>query len=269
MRWIPASRLGGSWQMAIDTWLLERLQGLDGAQRSAGAVLRLYSWSRPTLSLGHHQRQLAPPWRRLAREGRLELVRRPSGGRAVLHGTDLTYALIWPDPPRQRRRAYGLACEWLRHSFAALDLPLHAGGDDSRLQPASCFASGTAADLVHADGGKRVGSAQLWRHGALLQHGSIQLAPDAGLWREVFGEEPPALAPLPIDTDGLIALLRQQAKRWLPMAAASGLEERDLSAIELARIAAELPRYRVEGTDADGEDSGSATSPELTIPRAT
>ncbi|MCT0225177.1 lipoate--protein ligase family protein [Synechococcus sp. CS-1328] len=191
-RLLPDSVLSGAWQMAIDDWMLDQGQ----------PALRLYRWSRPTLSLGYHQRRLPPHWRALAADGVIDLVRRPSGGRAVLHGCgDLTYALIWPDPPGQRLEAYRLACRWLQHAFAALELPLHFGNEPSGAQGAgapNCFASATAADLVDAAGIKRIGSAQLWRRGRLLQHGAILLTPEPELWRRIFQEPspPPPAGPL-------------------------------------------------------------------------
>ena len=75
--------------------------------------------------------------------------------------------------------------------------PLAFGNAPASLAGSNCFASSTAADLVHADGSKRIGSAQLWRGGRLLQHGSIQLEVDRQLWGEVFRGPAPALAPLP------------------------------------------------------------------------
>ena len=263
LRWIPPIRLGGRWQMAIDTWLLDQTgPGAQGA-RASNPVLRVYRWSRPTLSLGRHQRLLEPQWWRLAAAGRLDLVRRPSGGRAVLHGFDLTYALIWPNPPRRRRMAYAQTCGWLQACFAKIGRPIHPGSDSLHTQPASCFRSATAADLIHADGGKRIGSAQFWRHGALLQHGSIQLDPPADLWREVFEEDPPALEPLPLALEELIDLLRREALNSLPMAAGLELQQRELSSVELAEIAGQLPTYDLFGR------AGDATSPVFTMDRAT
>ena len=54
----------------------------------------------------------------------------------------------------------------------------------------NCFGSATRADLVDASGHKRIGSAQFWRRGHLLQHGEILLTPPAELWRSVFGSSP-------------------------------------------------------------------------------
>jgi hypothetical protein len=146
LRCLPSCTLPGTWQMAMDAWLLDQVV----AGRREGPLLRFYRWSRPTLSLGKHQRAVDPRWLRLVAAGKLEMVRRPSGGSAVLHGGDLTYALIWPDPPRQRREAYRLSCRWLQEAFAAMDLPLRFGETPCRSDQAHCFASSTAADLVHS-----------------------------------------------------------------------------------------------------------------------
>lgn len=210
LHWLPPCTLSGPWQMAIDAWLLERIsQGERG-----GPLLRFYRWSGPTLSLGRHQRTLDPRWLRLATEGRLTLVRRPSGGSAVLHGGDLTYALIWPDPPRRRREAYHLSCLWLQEAFAAMGQPLEFGDSPSRVDQANCFASSTAADLVHGNGQKRIGSAQFWKRGCLLQHGSVAIDPNDPLWEAVFDSPAPRLPTLPWSGEQLMTHLLGCALRW-------------------------------------------------------
>jgi lipoate-protein ligase A len=213
VRWIPTYTLPGPWQMAIDGQLLEQARADPGA----GAVFRLYRWSRPTLSLGFHQRSLPAHWRELARSGAIELVRRSSGGRAVLHGGDLSYALIWPAAPGPRTTVYGRCCGWLCRAFDELGLPLRPGRSAPSRDRNSCFATSTGADLIHHDGSKRIGSAQLWRAGCLLQHGSILLNPQADLWEQLFGEDPPQLAPLPLAGDDLESLLLRSAARCLPL----------------------------------------------------
>jgi lipoate-protein ligase A len=258
MRWIGSTCLDGDWQMAIDAWLLD----------ADTPAFRLYHWSRPTLSLGWHQRRLEPHWWDLRRQGRIDLVRRPSGGRAVLHGADLTYALVWPRPTGTRTEVYGRALAWLVEAFASMHLPLQGGRQAVSLQRSSCFATGTVADLVHANGAKRVGSAQLWRAGHLLQHGSIQLDPCPVLWREVFGGPPPDLDPLPLAGIDLEEHLLRSAARWLPLAAAAadpGADDpssclpplRPLGGKELASIAPLLARYRL-AESATGSPSPSA-----------
>jgi lipoate-protein ligase A len=252
-RWLPTSRRGGIWQMAIDAWLLE--QGRP--------ALRLYRWQRPCVSVGRNLRRLPPAWLRLATSGAIELVRRPSGGGAVLHGGDLTYALVWPQAPGSRPAAYRLACRWLQEAFATLGQPLRFGDRPAALAVASCFASRTVADLVHRDQAKRIGSAQLWRAGCLLQHGSIQLAPDAALWRRLFAQEPPSLAPLPVGDGELEAVLIAAADRWLPL---PPLRQVEITANELAGLAARLDQWRI---DASVRPGGGSTSPEASIERTT
>lgn len=231
--------------MAIDEWLLDSAVAAASADasRAPSAVLRFYTWSRPTLSLGFHQRRLQPQWLELARRGELALVRRPSGGRAVLHAAELTYALIWPQAPARRREAYRAACAWLQQGFADLGLPLQFGIEPADPHHPSCFATSTAADLVHHDGGKRIGSAQLWRRGVLLQHGSILIRPDGPLWRQVLQEEPPRLQPLSLSPEQLIEALQQAARRHLPIPAADWRLQ-PLSPAEWSAIAARRARYR-------------------------
>ena len=213
VRWIPTHTLPGPWQMAIDGQLLDQAR----ADPRAGAVLRLYRWSRPTLSLGFHQKTLPSHWQELAMAGAIDLVRRPTGGRAVLHGGDLSYALIWPEARGPRARIYGRCCGWLCRAFGDLGLPLRPGRSAPSRDRSSCFATSTGADLIHSDGSKRIGSAQLWRGGCLLQHGSIQLTPPAALWERIFNEAPPKLPPLPLEIDDLESLLLRSAARCLPL----------------------------------------------------
>lgn len=238
--------------MAIDAWLLERIAR---GERS-GPLLRFYHWSQPTLSLGKHQRVIEDRWEHLARQGQLALARRPTGGSAVLHGGDLTYALLWPDPPRQRREAYQLCCSWLREAFAAMGQPLVFGDSPCQAEQANCFASSTAADLVHPRGVKRIGSAQLWRSGSLLQQGSVMLHPNPVLWEAVFGGPSPCLPPLPLDGERLQAHLLASALRCLPLANSptrrSAADAAELVADPLAEwewqaIGATVARYEVRG----------------------
>ncbi len=252
---LPSCRLVGPWQMAIDHWMLEQGQ----------PALRLYRWQRPTLSVGWHQRSLPPHWLSLAEAGHLDLVRRPSGGQAVLHGGDLSYALVWPDPPRGRRQAYAQACRWLQAAFEQLGQPLHFGTAAATQASPDCFASSTAADLVHAHGAKRIGSAQLWRAGRLLQHGSIQLAPDRQLWQQLFDAAAPDLPPLPASDLALESLLLKAAAAHLPLPVAICAP---LRAAELAPLAQRLASYRWPGGTVGGNSVGG-NSPEASMPRTT
>lgn len=204
-RLLPRFSSDGRTQMVLDRLLLERA--------GEAPLLRFYTWDGPWLSLGRHQRSWPEHWNALEQEGRIDLVRRPSGGQAVLHAGGLTYALIWPSAPRQRREAYRQACQWLLEGFASLGQPLHFGDEPAATDEANCFARSTAADLVDAQGVKRVGSAQRWLHGRLLQHGEIVLNPPQELWQTVFNSAAPA--PIPLAPDQLqTALLTSLKASW-------------------------------------------------------
>lgn len=170
--------------MAVDDWLLNR--------HVAGAppVLRFYTWEPTAISLGYHQRRWPENWQTLTWQGRpVDLVRRPTGGRAVLHQGDLTYALVLSGLQGTRMEIYQHLCQFLIQGFKSLGVEL-ALGEAGRgyIHNPNCFGTATGADLVMAHtGAKLIGSAQVWRQGCVLQHGSIRLHPDAGLFETVFG----------------------------------------------------------------------------------
>ena len=228
-RWIPPLVGSGPFQMALDDLLLDQAI----AARAPRACLRLYRWSGPWLSVGYHQRHLPASWLALAEQGQIGLVRRPSGGRAVLHGGSLTYALIQPNPARDRRQAYRDHCHWLQRAFAEMGLPLSFGTARAAADSGSCFARASAADLVHCNGAKRIGSAQLWRRGALLQHGSLLIDPPRELWWQLFQEAPPELPALPEGGADLVARLHRAAAADL---CGGPLQERPLDHQEWAEL---------------------------------
>ncbi len=167
---------------------------LDEAMLGQAPALRFYTWSPPALSLGRNQRPIPDHWPALAAERGLDLVRRPTGGRAVLHQADLTYALALPASWLAGRRAeiYRELCAFLIEGLREFGVELAFGRvGRGYIDHPSCFGTATDADLVLNDGRKLIGSAQVWRNGVVLQHGSIQLAPDPDLWRKVFGPETP------------------------------------------------------------------------------
>jgi lipoate-protein ligase A len=220
--------------MAIDRWMLQQL--LAGGP----PMLRLYRWSRPALSLGRHQQRWPAQWR----DEPLELVRRPSGGRAVLHAGELTYALAFTPQTRDREAVYRHCCQWLQQALANAGEPLQFGqaSPAAAAQRSSCFATATAADLVTARGAKRIGSAQLWHGPALLQHGSLLLDPPAALWQRLFQADPPALAPLPWGREALEQQLHEAAEEHL---CTEGLISEPLSPEEWAAVRVLEPLSRV------------------------
>ena len=188
--------------MQIDRWLL--------AQHILGHIpptLRFYTWSSPTISLGYHQRHYPEHWQSLIwhdfleeglRQRSVDLVKRPTGGRGVLHQGDLTYAFIGSGFIGKRVAIYQQICQFLIDGWRSIGVELQYGtAGTGYIHNPNCFGTATSADLVCADGYKLIGSAQLIKSGAILQHGSMRLNPDLELFERVFGESI-SLPPEPI-----------------------------------------------------------------------
>jgi lipoate---protein ligase len=191
-RLIPPIEATGMVQMSIDRWLLQ--------QHILGQIpptLRFYTWSQPTISLGYHQRHYPEHWQSLVWHDRhIDIVKRPTGGRGVLHQGDLTYALIGSGFVGKRVEVYQQICQFLIDGWRSIGVSLQYGNAGTGyIHNPNCFGTATSADLVCADGYKLIGSAQLIKSGAILQHGSIRLNPDLELFARVFGEtitQPPS-----------------------------------------------------------------------------
>jgi lipoate-protein ligase A len=148
------------------------------------AVLRFYGWSEPTLSFGRNE-PARDRWNLGELEARgVHVVRRPTGGRAVLHHRELTYAVVLPlreRPGQPGPRAYYRAInEALVAGLAQLDVEVELASDDQPpLPPDSgpCFQQPAPGEVV-ARGRKLIGSAQARLEGRLLQHGSLLLHDD-------------------------------------------------------------------------------------------
>jgi lipoate-protein ligase A len=164
----------GPGNMARDEALLDAV-----AASPTGAVFRTYGWTEPTLSLGYFQAiaeaEADPRWRDVP------TVRRPTGGGAIWHHHELTYALAVPRTHPMATRA----AELYRAVHAAIAETLRGRGvvavrrgptaaDPPPARPLLCFTDRDDEDLV-VRGVKVVGSAQRRRRGAVLQHGSLLL----------------------------------------------------------------------------------------------
>jgi lipoate-protein ligase A len=198
-RLLVTEPLDGALNMAIDEALLEgRIAG------TSPPTVRFFAWAPPAVSLGYGQAvETAVDRAALARLG-VALVRRPTGGSAILHeGADreVTYGVVGRagDVPggddvleTYRVIGRGLAAGLARLGVVATlapPLPARARGP----VPAFCFVR-TGAHEIAVGGRKLVGSAQRRQRGAFLQHGSILLAADAGRLRAVFAADPDPLA---------------------------------------------------------------------------
>jgi lipoate-protein ligase A len=176
----------GAWNMAVDAALLR------SAQQGALPTLRFYSWDGAWLSLGLSQ-TLDPARRDGCRQAGVGVVRRATGGRAVLHGADLTYAVVAPSArlPRGLRATYALLGEALWQGLASLGIAADRSGSEAsgpRSGEFDCFQS-LATDELCVAGRKLAGSAQRRTQQGVLQHGSLRLAPDPPQARTAAGLE--------------------------------------------------------------------------------
>ncbi len=174
--WIDETPRPGWANMAIDQSLLER------AERLGESWLRLYQWAPFCLSFGRHE----PAIRRYDPERiaalAVDTVRRPTGGRAVWHAQELTYAVAAPSHRFGSLRAAYLAIHhMLADALRGLGVPaiLAPPRRTPALDAGACFSQPAGGEIM-AEGRKVVGSAQFRQGTALLQHGSILLEDNQG-----------------------------------------------------------------------------------------
>ncbi|MGI8400693.1 MAG: lipoate--protein ligase family protein [Gemmatimonadaceae bacterium] len=176
-RWrlLLAPPRAGAENMARDTALQAR------AARTSETVFSIYSWSRPTLSFGRHQPAMGLYDLERIREADVDVVRRPTGGRAILHHHEITYSVTAPiDDAVPLRAAYSRINRILLEGLTRLGVSAQVASAAERAESPSvrpCFETPGEGELVAA-GKKLVGSAQWRDEGALLQHGSILVGDD-------------------------------------------------------------------------------------------
>lgn len=205
----------GATNMAIDEAILYALA--DGMGRP---TLRFFEWDPPCLSLGYNQRWAEVDESACARLG-YTWVRRPTGGRAILHTDELTYSVV---VPADEARVAGGVVDAYRRLSAGLLSGLHTLGvdayqADAELAPDSpqgavCFDTPSKYEIT-AGGKKLIGSAQVRRRGMVLQHGTLPLTGDLGRifnCLQVAEPFPAGLAPSPAQPG------RPQARKGAPRA---------------------------------------------------
>ena len=197
MRWHfqQDSPADGAHNMAMDDALLRR------AERTGEAVFRVYRWASPTLSLGSNQTARGCYDTAAAQGLGVGFVRRPTGGRALLHHREVTYSVTLPlTDDRRPRAAYDFINGVLLGALVRLgvkaELAPKTGAVPPGLRP--CFDLPAEREIVVHER-KLVGSAQLRRGNALLQHGSILIRNDQPLIGKLLLkplDAPPAAATL-------------------------------------------------------------------------
>ena len=173
----------GPWNMAVDETLMQH------ARMTGECVLRVYSWTRPTLSFGRNQtaRRVYDP-ARINQYG-IDCVRRPTGGRAVLHHREVTYSVAAPEHGYgSLRESYERINHILLHALQSLGVAATASSGSGKAispGPSPCFDQPVKGEL-EVEGRKLVGSAQWRERDALLQHGSILTEDDQSLIRQLL-----------------------------------------------------------------------------------
>src|SRR6266498_1079863 len=170
----------GAWNMALDESILEHAQAGHGESLP---TLRLYAWDPACLSLGHAQPFADVDVSRLQERG-WEVVRRLTGGRAILHTDEITYSVIAPnDEPRVAGtvlESYNRLAQALLLAVKELDLPVEMkeGKTENPSSPNPvCFEVSSTYEIT-ANGKKLIGSAQARKKEGVLQHGSLPLTGD-------------------------------------------------------------------------------------------
>ncbi|MGH7560778.1 MAG: lipoate--protein ligase family protein [Gemmatimonadales bacterium] len=234
--------------MALDAALL------DFAAGEGGAFLRLYRWDPFCLSFGFHEPALRRYDRARIEALGLSCVRRPTGGRAVWHARELTYAVAAPlDRFGGLRQAYAAIHRVVAAALSSLGAPARLaprGVEAPRPSAGPCFAAPVGGEVLVRDR-KAVGSAQVRLGEAFLQHGSILLEDDQTLVADLAGIPPAGGGGITLSSaldrrvgfEEVAGAIRQAWESAFPVTDAVG----SLPSATAARAAAHAERFRDEG----------------------
>lgn len=191
-RFIDSGNCSPTFNMALDEALLE--------WHSEGKIpptIRFYGWNPATLSIGYFQKVEKEINLEAVKKYELGFVRRPTGGRGVLHDKELTYSVIvsedHPEMPKTVTEAYRVISEGILEGFRNLGLDAYFAiprTDEEKQglkspRSAVCFDAPSWYELV-VEGRKVAGSAQTRQKGVILQHGSILLDLDEDMLFDLF-----------------------------------------------------------------------------------
>ena len=187
----------GATNMATDEALLLR------ACCTGETVYRVYGWSRPTVSLGRNQAARGGYDLELARASGIAFVRRPTGGRAILHHREITYSVAAPVAAfGSLRESYRAVNRLLLEALRTLGVDAREASRSSRAPVpglAPCFEAPVAGEVVAGDR-KLIGSAQVRDGDAFLQHGSILVDDDQQLLTALLHARDPSPPPATLRT---------------------------------------------------------------------
>ncbi len=197
MKYIDYEILTGEENMRIDSQLLD-----DAIEKGLKEpIFRLYGWSPACVSLGRNQKDGFLDYDEMKALG-LDVVRRLTGGRALLHDDEITYSVVTPASylPHGENVAgsYKDICQILIDKFAEIGIELTLGAEKGiHTKFDYCMLVSTGADLCYK-GKKLIGSAQFRKEGYILQHGSILYNYNRELLEKIFKE--------PVSTDEITSI---------------------------------------------------------------
>lgn len=157
------------------------------------AIFRLYGWSPACVSLGRNQKDNFLDYK-LLKANNIDVVRRLTGGRALLHDNEITYSFVCPFSALNEgdnvATSYREISQFLINKFKTLNINLEFGGSKSGIHTKFdyCMLISTGADLTY-NGKKLIGSAQFRKDGYILQHGSILYDYNKKLLEKIFNEK--------------------------------------------------------------------------------
>lgn len=197
MIFIPYDVKTGAENMQTDNNLLENAVKTNLKE----PVFRLYGWKPACVSLGRNQKSDFID-EEVLKENNIDVVRRLTGGRALLHDNEITYSFICPESFLKNGfnvvKSYKEISQILINAFNKIGIELDFGGIKKPLKhPDYCMMAATGADLCF-DNKKLIGSAQFRKEGYILQHGSILYDYDLNILEKVFKEK--------VDTSSIITI---------------------------------------------------------------
>jgi lipoate-protein ligase A len=241
----------GAENMALDWSVLEAYE-----RGEAASTVRLYGWRAPTASLGKFQR-LEDVDLEACRAYGVELCRRPTGGRGVLHDDEITYSIVTgvrDGLPRGVAASYRVLCQGLASAYQAIGIDAHLTARARGVATSgACYLHATQADLS-LGAAKLSGSAQVWLRDACLQHGSFVVSRDVAREAAVFRLSQNAADELASATQTIESALGERGDpEMLRAAIVSGIAEGlgvrlvqgDFTAAEIERAMASVSTYRV------------------------
>ncbi|MBD1373200.1 lipoate--protein ligase family protein [Hazenella sp. IB182357] len=173
-RFLPYKKYQGAYNMAIDEAIMEAMR-----EKTVEPTIRFYGWMPTTLSIGYFQRVEEEIDLQQLKRQQIDLVRRMTGGRAVLHDQELTYSIIMPENypglPHTISESYRILSTGLLLGYKKLGIDAELAKPSRKKEPilsAACFDQPSDYELI-VGGKKMAGSAQLRQRGVVLQHGSI------------------------------------------------------------------------------------------------